>query len=85
MAYGIRSAFLAQVSCKVYLRELQEVTNLTDKALQHVARVAGPRRAPPPPPPPPRPAPAYTLHHPATSHFTLGCGAHAPLCYYVGR
>ena len=33
--------------CRVYLRELQEETGLSNDALQHVARVAGPRYTPP--------------------------------------
>lgn len=37
--------FVRQVVCTVYLRELQEQRGLTDDALQHIARVAGPRHA----------------------------------------
>ena len=35
-----------KVRCQVYLRDLQEEAGLTDAALQHIARVCGPRRAP---------------------------------------
>ncbi len=32
-----------KAKCKVYLRDLQEQTGLTDEALQLIARVCGPR------------------------------------------
>ena len=35
-----------KVRCQVYLRDLQEEAGLTDAALQHIARVCGPRRVP---------------------------------------
>lgn len=35
-----------KATCQVYLRELQEQEGLSDAALQHVARIAGPRYNP---------------------------------------
>lgn len=43
---GVSNPVNRKVVCKVYLRELQEQRGLTDAALQHIARVAGPRYNP---------------------------------------
>lgn len=40
---GVRHPLNRKVTCSFYLRDLQEQTGLSDDALQHIARILGPR------------------------------------------
>lgn len=42
---GVRHPLNRKVTCSFYLRDLQEQTGLSDDALQHIARILGPRCA----------------------------------------